>query len=80
MNETKEGRIVLRHDGKGEGTVRIECTNKQAAEMTFSLLHTLREKLPKVYESVMEAIIREDLVGDMDADTLYMLELLFGGD
>lgn len=80
MNETKEGRIVLRHDGKNEGSVRIECTRVQAAIMTYKLMETLREKSREEYEAVMEKLIREDLVGeDMDEDEKDLFNMLFGG-
>ena len=80
MNETKEGRIVLRHNGKDGGSVRIECTKAQAANMTYKLLTTLRDKSRDVYESVMEAVIREDLVGeDIDEEVKDLYEFLFGG-
>ena len=80
MNETKKGRIVLRHDGKNEGSVRIECTRAQAAIMTYKLMETLRDKSREEYEAVMEKLIREDLVGeDMDEDEKDLFNMLFGG-
>lgn len=75
MNETKEGRIVLRHNGKDEISVRIECTEKQAAKMTYHLLKTIREKSRKVYEDIMANTIWEDL----DEDEKAMFDILFGG-
>lgn len=81
MNETKEGRIVLRLNEKGEGSVRIECTRAQAASMTYELMKTLREKSRDEYEGVMEKLIREDLVGeDVDEDVKDFFDMLFGGE
>lgn len=80
MNKTKEGRFVLTLNGKGEGSVRIDCTRIQAAFMAYTLMQTLREKSRDEYEGVMEKLIREDLVGeDVDEEVKYLFELLFGG-
>ena len=79
MNKIKEERIVLTLNGKGEGSVLIECTRVQAASMTYALMQTLREKSRDEYEGVMEKLIREDLVGE-DEETKDFFNMLLGGE